>query len=101
MSDIGRNRAKALSAMQAAITTRPATWTPEEVLDAMLESGAVVLAPPRGDDYVCPNGHPFEGVYAVRCDECGAPMAVIPLAVEMELREEVERLRGLLGEATE
>jgi type II secretory pathway predicted ATPase ExeA len=43
MSD-ERDRAKALGAMRHAITTRPATWTPDNVLDAMVDSGAVVWA---------------------------------------------------------
>jgi hypothetical protein len=44
MSLIERDRAKALGAMRHAITTRPATWTPDDVLDAVVDSGAVVWA---------------------------------------------------------
>jgi hypothetical protein len=41
---IERDRAKALAAMQAVITTRPATWTPEDLLDAIADSRAIVWA---------------------------------------------------------
>lgn len=44
MSDIARDRDKALSAIGHAISTRPATWSPEELLDAVVDSGAVVWA---------------------------------------------------------
>lgn len=61
------------------------------VVGPHLEAGSAeveVLEVVTGE-YACPNGHPFDGVYAVRCDECGALMAVVPLAVELELREQI------------
>lgn len=42
------------------------------------------------EEFVCPNGHSFIGVRAVRCEECEAPVACVPLAVEIALREQLE-----------
>lgn len=44
MSTSERDRQKALSAISYAISTRPATWSPEGLLYAVVESGAVVWA---------------------------------------------------------
>lgn len=50
----------------------------------------------RPEPYVCPNGHPFQGVYAVTCDQCNAKIVVEPVARGLDLHERLNRALALV-----